>query len=200
MRIAAVLGGANGGLAELRCLPRVDAVFAVNDAAAEYTGHLDSFVTLHPEKLPAWLERRRSLGLPAPGEVVAHDAEFYDSKEGKPIARAVVAPFVTHFCDYRFPGMNASGSSGLFAAKRALESDPHWGVVLCGVPMDGERTQYAESTFHNDRGSFVEAWKIAMPYLRERVRSMSGQTAEWLGRPEKEWFGIGPDQSMKEGF
>lgn len=163
MYVAAVLGGAAGGLDELASVPH-DAVIAVNDAAAEYRGPLFAFVTLHPEKLPLWLAKRRALGLPDPDEVIAHEPH----------------PMVTRVADYRFPGMNASGSSGLFAVKIALD----WfdDVVLCGVPMDPVRTHYAESSFRNDAGSFLDAWQIAKPHLT-RVRSCSGWTAELLGRP-----------------
>lgn len=173
-KIAAVLGGANGGLDDLRSfqrLAKVRAVFAVNDAAAEYPGPLAAFVTLHPEKLPVWLERRWALELPAPDEIVAHEAQ-------KGVTRVV---------DYRWPGMNASGSSGLFAVKVALEAGFDR-VVLCGVPMDTSRTRHAMSTFHNDRGSFLDAWKIALPHLRDRVRSFNGWTRDLLGPPTPDWL------------
>lgn len=177
MRLAIILGSGECGDCEvLRALPRVDAVYAVNDTAAEFPGRLTAFVTLHPEKLPAWLGKRKALGLPEPREVVAHQAH----------------ELVTRVVDYLWPGMNSSGSSGLFAAKVALKDDPDWGVLLCGVPMDRARTQYTESKFHEEVGGFLDAWQIALPYLRERVRSMSGRTAEWLGRPDSTWLGMVP--------
>lgn len=165
MSIAAVLGGARGGFDELAALRDVAAVFAVNDAAAEYPGPLAAFVTLHHEKLPLWLAHRRAAGFPEPDEIIAHED----------------APNVTRVVDYRWPGMNASGSSGLFAVKIALEQT-ELPVVLCGVPMDAAGTHYAQSTFANDVGAFRDAWNIALPRLKDRVRSMSGWTAELLGR------------------
>lgn len=169
MRLVAVLGSAPGGMKELASIAdRVDAVYAVNDAAAEYPGELDAFVTLHPEKLPQWLAKRR-----APTRtVVAHEP-----RAG-----------VTRVVDYRFPGMNASGSSGLFAVKAALDDDPDCLVVLCGVPMTPVATGHAESTFHREVDAFTGAWTIAKPYLKDRVRSMSGWTAMLLGMPTSEWL------------
>jgi len=170
MSLAVVLGGASGGLDELASLPRFDAVFAVNDAAADYAGPLAAFVTLHHEHLPRWLGKRRAAGLPDPGEVIAH----------------VEAPHVTRVVDYRWPGMNASGSSGLFAAKVALEAGHR--VVLCGVPMDPKRAHYFDPAPWTEVDQFRAAWEIALPRLRERVRSMSGWTAEILGKPAPDWL------------
>lgn len=162
-RVAAVLGGASGGLAELASV-QFDAVFAVNDAAAEYAGPLHSFVTLHPEKLPLWMAKRRAAGLPEPGEVIAH----------------IEALHVTRVADYRWPGMNASGSSGLFAVKIALERFDR--VILCGVPMLANRAHYFNSSAWDEVEAFRDAWNIARPFLNN-VRSCSGWTAELLGTP-----------------
>lgn len=164
-RVAAVLGGASGGLAELASV-QFDVVFAVNDAAAEYKGDLAAFVTLHPEKLPQWMTQRRAAGLPEPGEVVAH----------------IEAPHVTRVADYRWPGMNASGSSGLFAVKIALERFDR--VILCGVPMLASRAHYFNSAAWDEVEAFRDAWNIALPHLKN-VRSCSGWTAELLGTPDQ---------------
>lgn len=169
MPIAAVLGGATGGMAELatlRSLCTVDAVFACNDAAAEYPDNLAAFVTLHPEHLPLWLPRR----VAPTGEVVAHEA----------------APGVTRVVDYRWPGMNASGSSGLFAVKVALERFSK--VVLCGVPMEAARAHYFNSAPWTEVDSFWDAWSLVrVPHLAN-VRSMSGRTAQMLGMPTREFL------------
>lgn len=174
MSLAAVLGGATNGLAELvhlRTLAPVNAVYAVNDAAAEYPGDLAAFVTLHPEKLDAWLSiRNRVDNLHKTCEVIAHEAH----------------PRVTRVVDYRWPGMNASGSSGLFAVKVALESFDR--VVLCGVPMDAMRAHYNNTLPWFEVDSFWPAWEIALPYIKDRVRSMSGATAQLLGMPTKEFL------------
>lgn len=175
MRVAAVLGGAAGGLnelAQLRAMATVDAVFAINDAACDYDGYLAAFVTLHPEFLldgKAWLTKRRAAGRSEPREVIAHEMK----------------PGVTRVVDYLWPGMNASGSSGLFAAKVALEQFDR--VVLCGVPMQAERAHYFDAAPWHDVNGFTDAWRIALPHLAN-VRSMSGWTAELLGRPDSSFL------------
>lgn len=175
--IAAVLGGATRGaeeLATLRTLCRVDAVFAVNDAAAAYTGaDLEAFVTLHPEKLPQWLALRANVDNLHKPDIVAHC-------EG---------PLVTRVVDYRWPGMDTSGSSGLFAVKVALEKYDR--VVLCGVPMDVMRAHFFDSAPWFEVDSFWDAWHVALPYIKDRVRSMSGRTANLLGMPTKEFLAGG---------
>ncbi|WP_448043800.1 hypothetical protein [Bradyrhizobium liaoningense] len=176
-RIAAVLGGATRGLAELetlRTLAPVDAVFAVNDAAAAYHHpDLHSFVTLHPEKLPQWLALRANVDKLHKPDIVAHCEH----------------PLVTQVVDYRWPGMNASGSSGLFAVKVALEKYDR--VVLCGVPMDVMRAHFFDSAPWFDVDSFWDAWHVALPHIKDRVRSMSGRTANLLGMPTKEFLASG---------
>lgn len=175
MPIAAVLGGAAGGKEELDALRRmasVSAVYAVNDAAAQFPGPLAAFVTLHPEHLPRWIYERRVAGLLEPAEIVAHSTGEH----------------VTRIVDYRWPGMNASGSSGLFAAKVALEADPRFSVVLCGVPMDAARGHFFDPAPWSEVEAFRDAWRIALPHLRDRVRSMSGWSSELLGMPDSTWL------------
>lgn len=172
MQIAAVLGGASNNMAELATLRRmcdVAAVYAVNDAAVDFPDNLAAFVTLHPEHLPKWLAKRAGLMLPRPREVIGHEAH----------------PDVTHVVDYQWPGMNASGSSGLFAVKVALERFPK--VVLCGVPMEAARAHYFDAAPWAEVDSFWAAWSIALPHL-VNVRSMSGRTAQMLGMPTKEFL------------
>lgn len=168
MSLAAVLGSASGGmdeLATLRRLTAVTAVFAVNDAAADYPGDLAAFVTLHPEKLATWLPKRRS----PPAEVIAHESH----------------PLATRVVEYQWPGMTGSGSSGLFAVKVALEQFDR--VVLCGVPMDPFRAHYFDGAPWFEVDSFTAAWKYALPHLLG-VRSMSGWTAGLLGTPDEEFL------------
>lgn len=169
-----MIGGAVGNYDEfqaLQAMTHVDAVYAVNHAAVHFPGRLRAFVTLHPEpsRLPGWIAERRSLGLPDPDEVIGHEA---------------LSPAVTRVVPYVWPGMNASGSSGLFAAKVALEDFDR--VVLCGVPMDGSVHRYSGQSW--DFEPFRDAWKIALPHLRDRVRSFNGWTRDLLGPPTPDWL------------
>lgn len=183
--IAAVLGSATNGLAELetlRSLAPVSAVYAVNDAAADYPGPLAAFVTLHPEKLgPGTL----SNGSPSPNW---HARRFHvDSSHKCEYIAHCEHPLVTRVVEYRWPGMNGSGSSGLFAVKVALEK-PEQRVVLCGVPMDAMRAHFNNTLPWFEVDSFWAAWSIALPYIKDRVRSMSGHTAQLLGMPTREFL------------
>lgn len=167
--IAVVLGGAAGAWEELAAASRIAPVrhiFAVNDTAMHYPGHLDAFVTLHPEKLSGWLGARRTAGLPEPGAVIAHRSD----------------PLVTEVVNYQWPEQQSSGSSGLFAVKIALERTA-LPVVLCGVPMDAARAHFFNGQPWTDVEQFRAAWEQVKPRLA-RVRSMSGWTAEILGRFE----------------
>lgn len=167
--IAVVLGGAAGGWDELSRASAIQPIrylVAVNDAACHYPGHLDAFVTLHPEKLSGWLGARRTAGLPEPGAVIAHTA----------------APHVTEVVNYQWPGQTGSGSSGLFATKIALERTA-LPVVLCGVPMQAERAHFFNDQPWTDVDQFRAAW-VAMKGRLGRARSMSGWTADLLGQFE----------------
>jgi hypothetical protein len=188
--VAVVLGSAIGGFDELRAVPRYDAVFAVNDAAADYPGPLEAFVTLHPEHLPRWLAARQAAGYPAPKAVVATRCDLVRDSRGALVDHAAVERAVTEFADYRFPGMSGSGSSGLFAVKIALREFER--VVLCGVPIDSRGHYFSHSLLFTECDAFRDAWGVALPYLKNRVRSLSGWTGELLGRPNSQWCGATP--------
>lgn len=167
--IAVVLGSAKGNWDELSRASQIAPVrylVAVNDAACHYPGQVDAFVTLHPEKISGWLGARRTAGLPEPRTVIAHTAN----------------PHVTEVAEYQWPEMRAaskSGSSGLFAVKIALVRTA-LPVVLCGVPLDGDRAHFFCDAAWDQVTQFRDAWGLVLPRL-SRVRSMSGWTATLLG-------------------
>lgn len=182
LKTALILGGANTvweDSAKALKLFTPDIVVAANDISARWSGPIDYQVTLHPEHLLRWQTERRLRGYSEPRTVVAHEKPtFFEG--GKQYPRIDFA------MSYLWPGMNASGSSGLFAAKVALtEADR---VVLAGVPMTVESAHFYHTARWNERDSFIEAWKIAMPFIKDRVRSMSGWTQELLGEPTPAWL------------
>lgn len=158
-----------------------DAVVAVNHMIARWAGELDYAITLHPEMLEAWQVQRHRRGFPEPSISIAHEA-----KPGPRIDRVV---------DYRWPGMNASGSSGLFAVKVALE-EGFDRIILAGVPMtaDGGHITYGGPWALVN--SYTGAWKEALPRLVGKVRSMSGWTKDLLGLPSDEWLAGDPQPHM----
>lgn len=197
--IAAVLGGANRGFEELehlRTICRVEAVYAVNDAAAEYPGDLAAFVTLHPEKLLPWTSQ--SNGVSDPGWLARRAYVDKQHKTCEVIAHEA-HPGVTRVVDYRWPGMVASGSSGLFAVKVALEKFER--VVCCGVPMDANRNHFFSAEPWHEVNSFWEAWsEQAYVHIKDCVRSMSGRTAQLLGMPTKEFLAGGMPAQAESGM
>lgn len=89
---------------------------------------------------------------------------------------------------------NVGGTSGLFAVKIALVMG-YMKIILCGIPMDcsGHYFDPVDSELNQaaqfkDK-SVLSPWRDAaqVDEFRERVRSMSGRTAGFLGEPTQEW-------------
>jgi hypothetical protein len=171
-----VLGGAecvwrdvNGALA----LFEPDAFAAVNDIGTQWEGPLDIWATLHHEKMGAWRAERRRRGFrPAHIHIGIEDQLGIDRVE-----------------DYRWPGMNASGSSGLYAVK-LLMARGFDRIVLAGVPMTAAGAHFFNSSPWSEVHSFTAAWREQLPRLRGCVKSMSGFTREILGEPDRTWLGL----------
>lgn len=175
MRVALVLGGAScvwddAAAAMPFCEP--DAVYAANDIGARWAGLLAVWATLHPEKMAGWRAERAGRGFPEAIEHVGHE---------------MGNPGIDRAANYLWPGMNASGSSGLFAVKVALEAGFDR-IILAGVPMQAAGAHFFNPAEWAEVGSFTEAWRIALPRIQGRVKSMSGWTAELLGRPDAKWL------------
>lgn len=144
---------------------------AVNDIGAAWSGPIDIWASLHPEKFPVWCAQRERRGFAPAGELVGHE----------------IAGGAHRAVDYRWPGMNTSGSSGLFAVKLAIEAGADR-VVLAGVPMAPEGAHFFTTAPWTERDSFIAGWQAAMPFITGKVRSMSGTTKDWLGVPTPEWL------------
>ena len=173
-RAALVLGGATcvwKDLDRARALHTFNGVIACNDAGAFYPDALDAWVSLHPLKWPEWLLSRALMGHPDVPNIISHRQE----------------PGVTQVVDYRFNGVTPTGSSGLYAAKVALALGFNR-VVLCGVPMDPQQAHFFDGKPWDAAPRFKAGWRAALPYIAQHVRSMSGWTAELLGRPSAEWL------------
>lgn len=169
--IAAILGGAEGVWQEIGALQhmvRPDIIIATNDAGAHYIGHIDHWVTLHPEKMAAWWDQRLRAGLPPPGQVWFHRAA----------SREFVLPHL-HTPEW-------GGSSGLFAVKVAMEIGCEK-IILCGIPMEGTPHFHVPAPLKGV-GRYRRAWEERVGQLAENVRSMSGWTAQLLGQPDEVWL------------
>lgn len=177
--VALCLGGAatlhkdiEGALA----LGEFDLVVACNDAGAVWPGRLDAWVTLHPEKMREWSEQRAANGY--------EPAVAYFCQIGRHVPDGFQA------VEYRFPRQADSGSSGMFAAKVALTDLGATRAVFCGIPMDRQPHFFSGGAWEAAVGH-RNVWHQVRREYRDRIRSMSGWTAEFLGRPTREWVATG---------
>jgi len=180
---ALVLGGAATlwrDVAGALDLGSFDVVVACNDAGSVWPGRLDAIVTLHAEKLGFWMERRERAGFDLPERIIGHDAAKRSTLR--------ITDKVTNFVEYRFSGQADSGSSGLFALKYALEDMGCDRAVLCGVPMHEVGAHFFDLTPWGGAVAHRRGWNQALTVIGDRARSMSGWTADLLGKPTKEWL------------
>lgn len=175
MQVAAVLGGARSvweDLDRLKAICQPDVIIATNDAGAAYTGEVHYWATLHYEKLQEWQKLRKERGLPPAHHLWVHDEARLP--RGQP----------DNF-EGRLPDLG--GSSGLFACQvgRALGLER---IVLCGVPMDEDQCHFFDHKKWEYAGRYRQAWTRHKAEFAPYVRSMSGWTAEILGKPNEVWL------------
>ena len=178
MSVALVLGGAACVWSDIEAaldVGQYDLVVSCNDIGAAWPGRLDAWVSLHPDKFGIWLTRRRQRGYPAPAAVIGHLPAR---------ASARLPDGITDFAGHHFEGQRHSGSSGLFALKYALVDLAADTAVLCGVPMDKTHRHFFDERAWTAADAHRRGWLEALPQIKDRARSMSGWTADLLGRPE----------------
>jgi hypothetical protein len=162
---------------------------AVNLTAINYDRHcLRHWATVHPQMplfqrdIPWWRHRRdranRAFDL--------HGAAF-DTRT-RSISLASRNPAPADIWEWPYPARLRQGSSSLFAVEigLVLGYDP---IVLCGVPLDDSDyffrrlTAEERETYGFRRRHCHATWERQAPGWAGRVKSMSGFTAELLGRP-----------------
>jgi hypothetical protein len=163
--VAVVVGGAMSTMAEYDMATKMCAdagmlpvTFVVNDMIEHFPHHIDHAVTLHPDKLRAWLGRRGNKNKPRC--VWAHKA-----CDGA----------TNHTKDW-------NGSVGLFAVKIARELG-HEKILLCGVPMDPKDKHFVRKVEWAAAKQFKHTWDQRKKEIAPYVRSFSGWTAQILGAP-----------------
>lgn len=180
MKLGLVIGCAEGNFDEAReaiDLQKPDLVYCVKIAGIMWPERFDYWVGLHPEWQAGYSEERRKLGHPDGYKTVACLSAELGNKQGQiPVDRR---------SSYRWPGMNASASSGIFAAKVALEDCDK--VILAGVPMTTGK-HFTRGKAWTQFTSFDDGLRQSIPHLKDRVRSMSGRTKQFLGAPTPEWL------------
>lgn len=183
MSLALVLGGGASVWDDVErafAIADFDYVAACNDAGASWPGRLDLWVTLHPENMMGWRDRRAKRGLTPAERIVFHKTWESRVRGGNYINPSLVM-------DHKFPGQTQSGSSGHFVTKAALELLPVNGAVLCGIPMTADDKHYFDESPWSGAHRHQAGWLESMDHLQGRVKSMSGQTMKWLGEPTLEW-------------
>lgn len=149
-------------------------VGAVNDAGADYRGHLTLWCSLHPEKLqdqkPRWQRQREQRGLNQDYVMVSH--------KGRANTRVD-----------KVVGEIWSGASGLYVVQVAIITMGYDRAVVCGVPMT-EEGHYFDNAAWTACTRYWRGWREAVeqPELVGRVRSMSGRTADLVGTPTLDWL------------
>jgi hypothetical protein len=179
LRIALVLGGAAtlwDDIAAALDLGEFVGVVACNDAGATWPGDLDAWVSLHSSSFKLWTARRARAGHPPAKRLVGHAEARGENRDG------------VSYTEFRFPGQDKTGSSGLFALKVALIDLGFDRAVLCGVPMTVEDRHFFDPAPWRGAMSHRKGWEQALPQIKDRARSMSGWTKEHLGAPTPEWL------------
>ena len=164
-------------------LTKFDAVYCVKLSGVHWPSKFKTWATLHPEYMNAYEAQRKELDLPGGYEIVAplSNEVGQHGKKGN----------ITRRVSYRYKGMNSSASSGIYAAKVALEDG--YKCVLAGIPMQDTDGHFLPTTKNVkghirgakwlDRDCFMNGFEMSLPHMRGKVTSMSGLTRKELGIP-----------------
>jgi hypothetical protein len=174
-----------------QALCRFDAFYIIKMTGIHWDQGFFYWITLHPEYMGGYKAKRRELGLPDDYQIVSPPP----TEVGR---HGDAANAADRRVSYRWPGMTSSGSSGLFGVKVALD-DGHDRVVCAGIPMLRDAGHFARGKPWTQVDSFTRGWEIAMPHLKDKVRSMSGWTKEKLGVPTSEWLAEGARSDLPSG-
>lgn len=127
---------------------------------------LDYMATYHPEDLKRIYEKRLNFGGNVDYKIISHKIYKNETPD-------IIVPFDSV--------KEVSGSSALLAvyAAQGLGFNK---IILCGCPLEGK----------NPKGisylQFRNGWQKSKNLEKDKVRSMSGWTAEFLGKPTKQWI------------
>lgn len=171
--IAVILGGSRSVWDDARAAlsligDRPCMIVATNEAGARYPGALDAWASLHPDFFANALPRRLNAELNKP--LIYAPAKHPDT----PCIKVAGGPL--------------DGSSALYAAHVAMEQLKAGKVILCGSPLDSDAGHIAIAGPWCDHERYRAGFTAALTEIKGRVRSMSGWTADTLGRPDLDWI------------
>jgi len=141
----------------------------------------------------------------------AGDAHMSDMQR---IAKSLPQKVIKHAWNAGCPGFDVrwmrngrggwNGTSANLAVKIGLSLD-YTRIVLAGCPMDNSGNWYKPMLKNNDikanKDHRHHLWKwceIATRPIGKFIRSMSGNTADLLGRPTREWLLHEPEKNEEE--
>jgi hypothetical protein len=173
---ALVLGGADSLHRDITLYTGpVHGVVACNDAGTVWPYELDAWVSLHGRYFMQknWLETRDIKGYSPAKRLYVH------TSARRPIPDAAIET------NFNFDGCSKSGSSGLFAAKVALQDLGFDNVVLCGIPLTPTPHFFDTEPWREESAlNFRKTWLAIPPEFKSRIKSMSGWTRETFGEPK----------------
>ena len=110
----------------------------------------------------------------------------YHVKDVPGIMRITGAEIISYV---EFPGVRhvkrhtgPTGSSALLGTLWAL-AHGYQRIVLCGCPLQG-KNKFGGDYYRQ----FHSGWRYRYEEIKNHVRSMSGWTSEFLGKPTEEWL------------
>lgn len=152
-------------------LGEYDAVIAAKLAGVAWPGELHAWYSLHSEWMPDFRQRRQARGYPAAREVVCNTK----------------GPGVDRVLEPKWAGQVRSGASGMYAVRGAI-LDGFDRIVCAGIPMLQQVGRIDGREGWASAGTYQTPVLQARHHMADKVRSVSGWTAEQFGRPTPEWL------------
>lgn len=165
-----ICGGAKSvfeDIKEAKALITPDGIIAINDVFAELE-HVDFFCTNHPEKAEKWVQVRRKKGY--------KDPYSYWTATNKALPASPKFQTV--------PG--TLGGSGLLAVSVARYLG-YQKIILAGIPLTAEGGHFFNTRPWKECDYYRHVWGRNTS-LKVDIRSVSGWTSEYFGRPTLEWL------------
>lgn len=153
---------------------------AVNDIGQYWHFELTHWFTLHPGYMTGWRTFREGHGYGRGRPVWTHSFQTVASNRYKNI-------------DFYWDMSFGSGTSTMFGIFCAFAMG-YTQIILCGAPMDNSGHFFDDPDLRCpefEGPAEKMSWNLEKNRLfKGRVRSMSGNTARWLGVPDKGWLGV----------
>jgi hypothetical protein len=164
-KVIALVGCASNWQRDLDSLGELGASFDVMAIGLDcpYKGNVKYFATYHIADIPLYQIKRGREGLNTDYKIIAHKS---DKK---------------NHVDAVFEYQSPSGSSALLGVFASLEFG-YDKIVLCGCPLEGANAK------KHPYSVFRKGWQVHKNEVIGKVKSMSGWTAEFLGKPTREWL------------